>query len=179
MPFYDKQGLSDAELNLIKNWIVSGAKDIFGNSPAAACRFPHFGDMQIFAVSSSAESFSLNTTFKNELNEPICLLIEKHVEKIKVGIPMFGLEDVCTPVHEMRFELQCFRDAARTMPLPELSQSMQVVGNMLEAEISVKQVIAGNPVFMQLKVSSADKTMEFIGTQQGISDYRWGVIVKP
>lgn len=77
MPFYDKDGLSKKEIDLIKSWINEGAPDIYGNISAPLQYFPKIKSIEICKIlKSSQRLIPIRQHIENDYSEIVSLRLK-------------------------------------------------------------------------------------------------------
>lgn len=176
MPFYDKEGLSKAQLDLISKWILEGAKDILGNTPASNCYLPLLGNLEILIRPKEGEEKVVDQAIMNQLNEPLFLAIEEAAQTLVFRIPFVERPHLCLPVDSMTFELLAFEDVQRTKRSPQLRKAMHIEGELLLAELPIGELKSQVPYYWQLSVNANGRSWQYSGrVQGGVFDHTWAL----
>lgn len=180
MPFADKKGLDDSQLNLIKKWINEGAKDMFGNVPEKICILPSITNMQIVAKDINGKRVDEFEKFTNILGEKMITILPASIDTVQVFIqtspdPYFN----CSPNITEKYFIQLYKDVNYSDTLYSSIQLRHTnKADIYIASIQKSYLKADTLFFLRVETNSPEK-YSFPSTQTDSERrYKWSFIWK-
>ena len=156
MPFYDKEGLSRIQINLIADWISQGAPNIFGEIPAYHCSPPEIVGIHLFGVDKKGEKTPVGKKIVNDLGEPVELEIERSFAQIHCTLDIVMDWYTCPEEKLNGYELVIYRDDSYSHPLQRVKASLSISRPALEVSIPMNALPSGELVFIRIENKDLD-----------------------
>lgn len=145
MPFYDSNGLSESEKDLIKKWISEGAKDIFGQVPHHIQDIINIDEMNIYYWDKKGILKNDFEYLYNVHNEKYTISIPSQIDSITIKIQLAQ-----NNIHQLSLSL--YSDFDYSKKITDINP-VNVSNENVQFTIHKKEIANQEMVFFRVNIS--------------------------
>ena len=176
MPFYDKKGLTNEQIEMISAWIQQGAPNIFGEIPERSCTPPAILKHHLFGVEAGGKKNALNDKILNELGEPIATKVDTTNQLLQLLFDIKNAQFTCPEDQVEGYEIVLYRDIEYKQAIKSYQCKLYFSRSYIEAFIPVNDLKKEKFFYFRIENTSLNKfafpnlnTLEHIRYQWALS----------